>query len=213
MYRPSLEQLEDRDTPSVLSVGNVNAAEGSLVLVPVNVDSVSQLAAASLAITYDPKVLEFVRVGTGTLNPTWLVSGTPSFNGGQLGVAEISRNANTQQVSGGGSLATLTFEVIGPPGQTAVSIVSQVTPINVTVPTALVGAGLQPLPFTLAGPGIVAIAIGGSGPASPQLPPAPPAPVSYPASGKLGNIQGDGMPDGGLSPYYGSRLLLVSPEI
>ncbi len=102
----------------VVSLPNVSGDFGTHVDVGLSAANIDGLRAADIEITFDPAVLSVQGYGTGTLTPAWSVAGNTDTPGHL-----ILSLANATSVTGSGTLAGITFEVIGsPPAATALGI-------------------------------------------------------------------------------------------
>ena len=114
----------------------------------VSVSNVSQLGAATLTITYDPKVLRATAVTSGTFMAQGGI--TPTFvpkieeATGRITVA-VTRGGTAPGVAGAGTIAGITFQAIAP-GSARVTLVG----------TALNPAG-QEIPMQLPAPATVIV--------------------------------------------------------
>ncbi len=110
------------DTGVVLSMPTSSADYGTMVELELSVSNVTGMRAADATILFDASVLGARSVRTGTLTAGWSMS----ENTGTAGRVTISL-ANATAVSGTGSIARITFEVVGtPPASTALTISSAV---------------------------------------------------------------------------------------
>jgi hypothetical protein len=121
-----------------LSLPAVQATPGSTVTVPVNIDTAKPagstgLIESVLALRYDPQVFSVTAAdihlgkvpGAGT---GWKLHAAVNPQTGEIGIDVYSTTAI--QTSVGGSLVTITFQVLGtaPAGLSALSLVTQVSP-------------------------------------------------------------------------------------
>ncbi len=116
---------------------------GAPYTVPVSIAGVSQLGAATLTITYDPKVLKATSVSPGTFMQQGNV--TPTFvpkiddAAGRIDIA-ISRSGTAPGAAGSGPLAGLSFQAVGPGTSkitiTATAFTPEGKPIVVQLPAA-----------------------------------------------------------------------------
>jgi hypothetical protein len=111
--------------------------------VPVSVTGVSDLGAATLTITYDPKVLKATSVSPGTFMQQGNVQPTfvPKIDeaNGRIDIA-ISRSGNAPGAAGTGLLAGLVFQAVGPGSSkiavTATAFSPSGQPITLQLPPA-----------------------------------------------------------------------------
>ncbi len=104
----------------VVSLPSVAGDRGTMVDVSLSAANVVGLRAADVTITFTSSVVAARSVATGTLTSGWSLSA----NTGEPGTIQISL-ASATAVTGSGTLARITFEVIGsPPASTALTISS-----------------------------------------------------------------------------------------
>ncbi|MCP4709214.1 MAG: S8 family serine peptidase, partial [Planctomycetes bacterium] len=114
------------DEGIVLSLPDTSGDYGTMVDIDLTAANVVGLRAVSATIIFDSSVLSPQSVATGTLTFGWSLSN----NLGTPGVITLSL-ANATEVTGSGSLARITFEIVGPPPAS--------TPL--TIDTALLNDG------------------------------------------------------------------------
>jgi subtilisin family serine protease len=95
---------------AALGVPNLTGGQGLLVQVPINIANVQGMLSAALTLSFDPAVLRIQGATTGSLTPGW----TLVANTGVAGQVTLSMSS-AGTVMGAGVLASLEFEVIGPP--------------------------------------------------------------------------------------------------
>lgn len=100
-------------TTASLSLPHTGGGQNALVQVPVNAANVQGLTAASLKVTFDSAVLRPTAAAAGSLTSGWGLSANTTV-AGEVRLALASPGGS---VTGAGVLATITFEVIGSPGQ------------------------------------------------------------------------------------------------
>jgi general secretion pathway protein D len=112
--------------------------------VPVSVTGVSDLGAATLTITYDPKVLKATSVSPGTFMQQGGVSPTfaPKIDeaSGRIDIA-VSRGANAPGAAGTGLLAGLVFQAVGPGSSKITVSATALTPGGQPITLQLPAAG------------------------------------------------------------------------
>lgn len=97
-----------------VSMPITGGGQGKFVTVPVNAANFQGLLAASLEITFDPTIIQASSAEPGTLTAGFGYA----VNLNTPGLVKISMS-NPTMVSGDGSLALITFEVIGTPGSSS----------------------------------------------------------------------------------------------
>jgi len=105
----------------VVSMGipDTSGGQNEIVHIPINIANVEGLAAASLTTQFDPAILQAVEAEAGTLTPGWSISANTTTPG----QVRISMASSGGAASGSGTLAVLTFEIIGAPAtQTALQL-------------------------------------------------------------------------------------------
>jgi PKD repeat protein len=116
-YRPTLEQFEDRVVPTTLSIPTtLSAVPGGTVQVPINIDNPNPagsggLTAATIAITYDPRVFtaRSADVQLGAVSTGWSLAANVNSTTGQVGISLSTGTPDTSTI--GGSLAFITLHV------------------------------------------------------------------------------------------------------
>jgi hypothetical protein len=95
--------------------GELNLDPGTTIEVPIGISSGARVLGYAAEVLYDPGVLNFVSIAKGSLTGDWLA---PIINTGSPGVLSFAA-AGPRELSGSGSLATLTFRVASTvsPGQ------------------------------------------------------------------------------------------------
>ena len=114
-----------------LSLPDETGGQNAIVHIPVNVANLDGLAAASLTVSFDSSVLSAQGGSTGNLNPGWSVQA----NTGTAGEVQLSMASPGGTISGDGSLASLTFEVVGSPGDSTTLQLTSVSLNDGAIPT------------------------------------------------------------------------------
>jgi hypothetical protein len=99
-----------------LFISDTSAAPGDTIDVPLNITNASGVAAAQLAVTYDPKILTALGAQTTALTKGFLLADSVS-----IGKIAIAMARDTSIAGGSGSFVNLTFTVnpTAAPGETA----------------------------------------------------------------------------------------------
>jgi hypothetical protein len=113
-YGTLLNAFTFESTAAQVSMPLTGGGQGDFVTVPVNAANFQGLLAASLEITFDPSILRASSAEPGTLTAGFGYA----VNLNTPGSVRISMS-NPTMVSGDGSLALITFEVIGVPGSSS----------------------------------------------------------------------------------------------
>lgn len=103
---------------ATVSVPNTDAYLLNTIEVPVNIDNATGIAGFQLSITYDPTVIQALNVHPGTLatSSSWVIVRDISHNG-KITIAAFDQALT--ELSGSGSLVTITFNVLGGLGDTS----------------------------------------------------------------------------------------------
>ncbi|MBN1318726.1 MAG: IPT/TIG domain-containing protein, partial [Anaerolineales bacterium] len=105
-----------------LSFPDASGPRHALVQIPVNAANVSGLAAASLTALFDPAVLDAQNASVGSLTPGWSLA----VNTSTPGQVRISMASTGSPASGDGTLATISFDIVGGSGMTTTLDISDV---------------------------------------------------------------------------------------
>ena len=93
---------------TTVSVADSSGANGDMVKVPVNVVDASNLGAMRISLTYDSSVLKGIEADSGALATNSLVESNEIESGKML-----LSFADTNGISGDGTILEVTFEVVG----------------------------------------------------------------------------------------------------
>jgi hypothetical protein len=97
-----------------LSIGDSSGSPGSTVEVPINIAGASNIGSMDIVLTYDSSVLGVSSVGKGELTKNSMLQS----NADTPGIIAIGI-ADTDGINGDGSVAVITFNVLGELGSTS----------------------------------------------------------------------------------------------
>jgi hypothetical protein len=91
-----------------VSVSDTTGAKGSTVEVPINLEGASEVGSMDIILTYDADILSAVDVEAGALGKNALIESNTAREG-----EVIIALADSSGMNGDGTVASVTFEVIG----------------------------------------------------------------------------------------------------
>ncbi|NAT10846.1 hypothetical protein C4E22_04760 [ANME-1 cluster archaeon AG-394-G06] len=97
-----------------VSVSDTTGAKGSTVEVPINLEGATEVGSMDIVLTYDADVLRAVDVEAGALGKNALIEANTARDG-----EVIIALADSSGINGDGTVAIVTFEVIGDAGTTS----------------------------------------------------------------------------------------------
>ncbi|MFQ6054435.1 MAG: cohesin domain-containing protein [Methanosarcinales archaeon] len=99
---------------TTVSVSDASADSGTSIEIPIEITGASNVGSMDLELTYDPKVLNATQVKAGTLTSGTMFQSNLNILG-KVSIAIIT----TSPFNGNGSVAVVTFKVIGSSGETS----------------------------------------------------------------------------------------------
>ena len=110
----TVESITPQPTETVVSVKNYNAEKGKTIDIPIDMTKAQTIGSMDITLTYDSSVLTATKVTSGTLTSGSTVMGnTATLGTVTIGIMDVFG------FSGDGSIAKITFEVIGNDGDTS----------------------------------------------------------------------------------------------
>ncbi len=108
-----------------VSVSDTTGAAGDIVEVPINLEEAEDVGSMDVSLTYDPAVLQAVGVGAGELGGNAYIESNMASEG-----EVIIALADSSGITGDGSVAVVSFKVLGDVGSSSTLSLSDVAVHN-----------------------------------------------------------------------------------